>query len=171
MKMNKNSEVNLEINKKKFLFFLDICKKLNKINIIPILYGSLGLNFCIGEFTKSDDIDILLSLEYFDEKWDSFLGYMEKFGFKLKDLHEHEFEKEGVVINFSKNDLDVFAGINLEELNEINVNHAKFKVLSAEHYLKVYSQSRRDGYRVEKRGKQDQEKINQIKNFLEVKTR
>ena len=76
-----------------------------------------------------------------------------------------------IFLNFSKNDLDVFAGINLEELNEINVNHAKFKVLSAEHYLKVYSQSRRDGYRVEKRGKQDQEKINQIKNFLEVKTR
>lgn len=156
----------LLINQEKFNVFLEVSKKLNEIKIIPVLYGSLGLNLVIGEFVKSDDIDVLVPKEYINEKWGSLFDCLINLNFNLKDLHEHEFERKGIVINFVKNDLDEFAGIDLNELNEVAIDGVKFKILSAEHYLRVYSQSRRDDYRIEKMGKQDQEKIERIEDFI-----
>ena len=55
----------LKINEKKFEVFLEVARKLNDFfNVIPILYGSLGLYKIIGEYSECSDIDILIPDEF-----------------------------------------------------------------------------------------------------------
>lgn len=49
--------------------FLKIAKQLNrKLNIIPLLFGSLGLEQRLGVNLYPDDIDILISEKYLTDK-------------------------------------------------------------------------------------------------------
>ena len=50
--------------------FLHIAKLLNtKLNITPLLYGSLGLEKCLDINLNADDIDVLIPQIYLNEKW------------------------------------------------------------------------------------------------------
>jgi len=44
-----------------FKLFLKIVDELNKINIVPIIYGSLGLYLVIGEKEIINDLDFILT--------------------------------------------------------------------------------------------------------------
>ncbi|MDD3808638.1 MAG: hypothetical protein PHG49_04055 [Candidatus Pacebacteria bacterium] len=48
--------------------FLSVVKNLNQINIIPIVYGSLGLSLIIGEKYTINDIDLIIFDEDFNKK-------------------------------------------------------------------------------------------------------
>ena len=160
--------MDIKINKKKFEVFLEVAGNLNNfLNVIPILYGSLGLYKIIGEYGKSNDIDVLVPDEFVDERWNELMNLMKKMGFKLENEHEHEFIRSAEIVAFAKQD-DLIKRIKLYPNNLIvhNINNIKFKELSAKNYLSVYRLMLRDNYRQEKRGKADQEKIDLIEKYI-----
>lgn len=74
--------------------FINIAKTFNKeLDIIPLLYGSLGLEKVTGLNFSPEDIDILIPLFFLEEKWEKLKKVMELQGYKMVDLHEHEFMK------------------------------------------------------------------------------
>jgi len=158
----------LKINEKKFEVFLEVARKLNDFfNVIPILYGSLGLYKIIGEYSECSDIDILIPDEFVNERWNELIDLMEKMGFKLKDEHEHEFIRGSEIVAFAKQD-DLIKRIELDpnKLIVSNINNIKFKELLIKNYLSVYRLMLRDDYRQKKRKKADQEKIDLIEKYI-----
>ena len=158
----------LKINEKKFEVFLEVARKLNDFfNVIPILYGSLGLYKIIGEYSECSDIDILIPDEFVNERWDELIDLIEKMGFKLKDEHEHEFIRGSEIVAFAKQD-NLIKRIELDpnKLIVSNINNIKFKELLIKNYLSVYRLMLRDDYRQKKRKKADQEKIDLIEKYI-----
>lgn len=160
--------MDLKINKKKFEIFLEVAGKLNNFfDVIPILYGSLGLYKIIGEHSECNDVDVLLPDEFINKKWQDLIDLMRKIGFELKDEREHEFIRDSEIVAFAKQD-DLIKRINLypNDLVVHNINDVKFKELSVKNYLSVYKLMLRDDYRQKKRGKADQEKIDLIEEYI-----
>ncbi len=154
----------------KIRIFLEVVRVLNKYEIIPILYGSLGLFRVLGEFErKINDIDILLPDKFLiGKKWTQLHRVVTELGFVLKDKSEHEFVKNGEIVAFGKaSDLIKLAGIDFERLKETNQNGARFRELSPDQYLNCYKFMLRDNYRQEKRGNADKEKIELIEKYLQ----
>ncbi|SDT30400.1 Nucleotidyl transferase of unknown function [Paenibacillaceae bacterium GAS479] len=140
----------------------------NELDIAPVLYGSLGLQFTSGIDLEPQDIDVLVPLEYLQEKWDLLQQAVEKIGYTFVDLHEHEFRKEGFKLAFAFiEDLADFANVDYKKLERIELDGAKFQALRLEDYLKVYSKSLIDGYRGAKNNNKDVAKIELIKTLLE----
>ncbi|SDJ25671.1 hypothetical protein SAMN05216352_1472 [Alteribacillus bidgolensis] len=68
--------------------FIKIAKNFNKeLDIIPVLYGSLGLEKVTGVKFSPQDIDILVPLTFLEEKWNIFKSQIEQLGYELIDLH------------------------------------------------------------------------------------
>ncbi|MGC9059578.1 MAG: hypothetical protein ACP5H3_04210 [Candidatus Aenigmatarchaeota archaeon] len=110
-------------NEKKLLIFYEVARALNKTNIIPILFGSLGLYKAINKLEmKVNDIDILVQDEFTEKKWSKLCEIMKQLSFILKDEHEHEFERNGELVAFGKaNDLVKLARVYPKEVfGEIN---------------------------------------------------
>lgn len=146
--------MDLKINKNKFKIFLEIAKILNKFEIVPVLYGSLGLYCKIGEFGKSSDVDILIPDNFLKEKWTDIIDFMESIGFKIINEKEHEFVREDEFVAFGhQEDLIKKCNIHKGDLEERNIGGIKFKELSPDQYLLVYNFMLRDKYRQEKREK------------------
>lgn len=152
---------------KKALFF-ENAKLLNEcLNIIPLMYGSVGLGYITGESLNSEDIDILIPEAFLKERWNEFKNILAEKGYALTDEHEHAFEKNGVCYAYASiEELEGFAGVKLTEIATVMENGATFKKLSLEQYLKVYTASSKDGYRINVRQKKDNEKLAFIKDRL-----
>lgn len=149
--------------------FLQIAKNLNEtLGVVPLLFGSLGLEQRLGEKLNADDIDMLIPEEYLDEKWDKLIGVMSSLGYSLYDVHEHAFEKDGVSAAFASiENLVPFAGVDITRIPVVNENGVRYYLLGLEDYLKVYTASSKDGYRRDTKNKNDTEKIELIKRALE----
>lgn len=156
-------------NRKKFEIFLEVAEGLNKaFSIAPIITGSLGLCRVIGDFKEAEDIDVWVSKELIEIKWAETINFMKDLGFELKDEHEHEFYRQGEVVAFGSDaDLAAQAKISPDILNVFEVDGAKFKEFTAQQYLDIYKLMLRDNYRQEKKGKNDQQKIKLIKEYIE----
>ena len=136
--------------------------------ITPLLYGSLGLSYLTNEDLGADDIDLLIPQVFLQERWKDFSAVLEQKGYRLIDLAEHTFEKDGICFSYAMlEELYRFAGIPAEEIGILQQNGVCFRLLSLSQYLKVYTASAKDGYRVNVRGKKDNEKILFIKKRLE----
>jgi hypothetical protein len=148
--------------------FIEIAKRLNRdLNIIPVLYGSLGLEKVTGIRFSPQDIDILVPLVYLEEGWERLKSLLETLGYKLIDLHEHEFKKENVKIGISYyEDLKKFADVDYNNLLKNEDNGVSFRTLSVSEYLKVYNRSLLDGYRRTKNNNKDQNKIKILNELL-----
>ncbi|MBS4537506.1 hypothetical protein GOQ27_03475 [Clostridium sp. D2Q-11] len=151
-----------------FLEFILISRHINeKFNVIPVLYGSLGLQVLTNIDLNPQDIDILVPQKYICEEWKSFKASIEELGYEFRDLDEHDFKKEGRKIAFSfEEDLEEFVNIDYNNLKIHQYNGVLYKLLNLEEYLKVYSKSLEDGYRREKNNSKDKEKIELIKDLL-----
>ena len=116
---------------------------------------------------NADDIDILIPEVFVTERWEEFKNFLKSEGYVLIDEHEHSFLKDRVCYSYASfEELESFAKINLSDIeckSDLGVN---FKVLSLEQYLKVYTSSSKDGYRINVRQKKDAEKITFIKKML-----
>ena len=152
----------------KFNLFLENTRLLSdKLGIIPLLYGSLGLEQLTGEALGADDIDILGPRAFITERWQEFKAVLEKQGYVLTDAHEHTFVRDSVAYSYADiEDLESFAGIRAEDLETREVNGVRFLLLSLEQYLAVYRRSSMDGYRVNVRQKKDADKIKFIESKL-----
>ena len=152
----------------KFNLFLENARLLSdKLGIVPLLYGSLGLEHLTGEALGADDIDILVPRVFITERWQDFKSVLEMRGYVLTDAHEHTFVRDGVAYSYADiEDLESFAGIRAEDIETHEVNGVRFLLLSLKQYLAVYRRSSMDGYRVNVRQKKDAEKIRFIESKL-----
>ena len=152
---------------KEILFFENAKKLSEEFEIVPLLYGSVGLEYLTKENLGSDDIDVLVPEIFIKERWNEFKTFLENFGYVLFDEKEHTFEKNGVYYSYAKiDDLCDFAGIEISDIETREKNGVCFKILSLEQYLKVYLASAKDGYRINTRKKKDFEKIEFIKEHI-----
>ena len=139
----------------------------DSFGITPLLYGSLGLQTLTGEDLKADDIDILIPQTFLGEGWNGFRSLLEQKGYTLIDEAEHTFEKNGIHFSYAMlEELERFAGIPVQEIAITRRGDTAFLLLNLPQYLKVYTASAQDGYRVNVRGKKDGEKIDFIKERL-----
>ena len=152
----------------KFNLFLENARFLSdKFDIVPLLYGSLGLEYLTGDALGVDDIDILVPRAFITERWHEFKSLLEAQGYVLADEHEHTFVRDGVAYSYADiEDLEVFAGINTEDIEMHEADGVRFLLLSLEQYLAVYQKSSKDGYRVNVRRKKDADKIRFIESKL-----
>lgn len=148
--------------------FLLIAKELNdKLNIVPLLFGSLGLEQRLHISLNAEDIDVLIPEEFLNEKWQRIVEIMKDNGYRLYDYYEHAFEKDGLSLAFASiESLKPFADVDISKIPLINENGIRYLLLQLEDYLKVYTASSLDGYRKNIKNKQDNQKINLIVNAL-----
>ena len=152
----------------KFNLFLENARLLSdKLGIVPLLYGSLGLEYLTSEALGADDIDILVPRVFITDRWQEFKAVLEEHGYVLVDEHEHTFVRDGVSYSYADiEDLESFAGISTEDIEMHKADDVRFLLLSLEQYLAVYKQSSKDGYRVNVRQKKDADKIRFIESKL-----
>ena len=155
---------------KKALFFENSKLLTEKFGIIPLMYGSLGLEYITGKSLDADDIDILIPETFLNEHWSEFKSFLMDRGYILIDEHEHTFQKDDVFYSYaSVEELESFAGINISDIRLATNDDVQFSLLSLEQYLTIYMASSKDGYRINVREKKDQEKIAFIENQLNNK--
>ena len=152
----------------KFNLFLENARFLSdKFDIVPLLYGSLGLECLTGDDLNADDIDILVPRIFITQRWHEFKVLLEAQGYDIADEYEHTFVRDGVAYSYADiEDLEPFAGINTEDIEMYEADGVSFLLLSLEQYLAVYRQSSKDGYRVNVRQKKDADKIRFIESKL-----
>ncbi|MDE6752676.1 MAG: phosphoribosylanthranilate isomerase [Eubacterium sp.] len=148
--------------------FLKIAYQLNKkLNIMPLLFGSLGLEQRLTISLNAEDIDVLIPKEFINEKWQCIVDVMNDNGYTLYDYHEHAFEKDGLSLAYASiESLTPFADIDIANIPIINEDGIKYLLLELQDYLKVYTASSKDGYRKNVKNKQDKQKIDLIHNAL-----
>ena len=152
----------------KFKLFLENARLLsNNLGMVPLLYGSLGLEYLTGDALDADDIDILVPRVFITNHWQEFKALLEAQGYVLADEHEHTFARDGVEYSYADiEDLESFAGINTEDIEVHEADGVRFLLLSLEQYLAVYQKSSKDGYRLNVRQKKDAVKIRFIESKL-----
>ena len=152
----------------KFNLFLENARFLSdKFSMVPLLYGSLGLEYLTGDDLSADDIDILVPRVFITERWHEFKALLEAQRYVLADEHEHTFVLDCMAYSYADiEDLESFAGINTEDIEMQEVDGVRFLLLSLEQYLAVYQKSSKDGYRVNVRQKKDADKIRFIESKL-----
>lgn len=148
--------------------FLHIAKYLDeKLNVVPLLFGSLGLEQRLGTNLNADDIDVLIPEKFLNDGWDSIVKVMEENGYTLYDVHEHAFEKNGVSMAFASiESLVPFAGVDVKKIPVIEEIGTRYMLLDLQDYLKVYTASLKDGYRKNVKNKNDQQKVDLINQAL-----
>ena len=152
---------------KKAIFFENAKLLYDKFGIVPLMYGSLGLEYITNENLNADDIDILISEIFITDRWNEFKDFLISEGYVLVDEHEHTFVRDGVAYSYADiEDLEPFAGINTEDIEMHEADGVRFLLLSLEQYLLVYQKSSKDGYRVNVRQKKDADKIRFIESKL-----
>lgn len=153
--------------------FINISKSLNRqLDIVPVLYGSLGLEKVTQMDFSPQDIDILVPLAFLEEKWEILKDTMEQLDYMLVDLDEHEFMKSDSKIGFAFiEDLVEFAVVDYKSLQVFEDSGAKYYLLTISDYLKVYNKSLQDGYRRTKNNSKDFKKLEILKKLVHNQTR
>lgn len=173
--MVKSGKVKEQMDNHKFDEFIKIAKKLNDIDIIPLLMGSVGLEVITGKSWDAQDIDIHVPgdkrgwevpPELSIHNWIDIVKIMNSMEYCLIDLHEHEFFKEGLSVEFGIIDtLPNFAGVQLEDLKIHQKEDVKYYLLNPDQYLRVYQSSSKDSYRADKNNNKDIRKIDFLKSM------
>lgn len=145
----------------KYEAFLSLASGLNReLGILPLLYGSLGLEQRLNMNLQADDIDVLVPEIWLHGRWDRLRLFMDNLGYDLYDVHEHAFVRDGISVAFaSLESLSSFAGIEIAKIPTVQYNNTSYFLLELEDYRKVYLASSRDGYRKDKKNKDDAAKI------------
>ncbi|MBQ7434049.1 MAG: hypothetical protein IJV50_11430 [Lachnospiraceae bacterium] len=152
----------------KYSEFLHIAGIINEeLLVIPLLFGSLGLERRLKRSLNADDIDVLISERFLKTDWDKLKHLMENEGYLLVDEEEHEFRKDDICIAFADIEgLMPFAGIDISRIPEVADHGVRYLLLELPDYLKVYEASLKDSYRKDVKNKQDQSKIDLIKEEI-----
>ena len=156
-----------QVDDKKLAFFDNAKLLLDTLGITPLMYGSLGLEYLTGKNLNADDIDVLIPRTFLTDRWNEFQAVLEKVGYTMIDEHEHTFEKNGIYYSYAQiEELEAFADIPMTEIQTLENGNVQFKLLSLRQYLKVYTASAKDGYRIDTKNKKDSEKIVLIQEQL-----
>ncbi|WP_407058231.1 phosphoribosylanthranilate isomerase [Tigheibacillus jepli] len=99
--------------------------------------------------------------------WDRIVELMDSLEYRLVDLHEHEFVKDGLSVEFGIIDtLPSFAGVSLDDLEIHQEEGAKFYLLTPKQYFRVYEASSKDSYRADNNNSKDIHKIEYLKTII-----
>ena len=159
-----------------FQAFLEIAEQLNKLGITPLLMGSVGLERRTGKDWQAGDLDIHVPSD--PRGWeapdderiyqaDALISMMNQLGYVLVDRHEHEFHKDGLSVEFGGlHSLPEFAGVELEDLEELETAGVRYYLPTLEQFLKIYQASSKDSYRAENNNQKDFAKIAYLKEVL-----
>ena len=80
--------------------------------------------------------------------WDKIMKVMKDLGYVLIDIHEHEFQKDRVSVEFEVSiPLSDFAGVSESDIELIQIEGITFRLPSLEQYLSIYKASSQDSYR------------------------
>ncbi|MCC3357070.1 phosphoribosylanthranilate isomerase [Bacillus sp. REN16] len=160
----------------KFDEFIKIAKQLNEIDIIPMLMGSVGLEVITGKSWDAQDLDIHVPgdergwevpPELSIHNWNEIVIIMNAMDYILIDLHEHEFSREELSVEFGIIDtLPNFAGVKLEDLELHQFRDVKYYLPNVEQYLAIYKASSKDSYRAENNNNKDIRKIDFLKSIV-----
>ncbi|RRD36679.1 phosphoribosylanthranilate isomerase [Leucobacter sp. OH2974_COT-288] len=160
--------------KELFAEFLRIAKRLNDIGIVPTLMGSLGFEQATGIAWNPQDIDIHVpgdprGWEAPDEdriyNFNKITQVMNGLGYMLVDLHEHEFQREAVSVEYGTVDtLPEFAGVALADLRLQRQDGVEYLLPSKSQFLAIYRASSRDSYRNEQNNNKDFLKIQYLES-------
>ncbi|WP_028973202.1 hypothetical protein [Spirochaeta cellobiosiphila] len=150
--------------------FLRIAKFLNdKLNLTPLLYGSLGLEILIKEDLSPQDIDFLIPEIFIKGKWVILKTLIEDIGYHLVDLHEHEFFNGEYQIAFAEIEgLEKDINVRPNQIKTHQKSGVTYKLLNLEQYLLAYEYSSKDGYRRNKNDNKEFAKIDKIKSRLSI---
>lgn len=149
--------------------FLEIGRMLNEsLAVVPVLYGSLGLDRLLCAPITVGDIDLLVPRSILAERWALLVNELRRREFTLLDMDEHEFARDGGVhVMFAaEEDLLCFAGIDAHVLPELEDAGVRFRSLDLWQFRAVYTASSQDGYRRGKRGDADLTKVALIDSEL-----
>ena len=92
---------------------------------------------------------------------------MNHLGYTLIDIHEHEFQKDGVSVEFGSIDsLPDFAGVSESDIELIHPEDITFHVPSLEQFLSIYKASSQDSYRNDHNNNKDFKKIDWLERHL-----
>ena len=141
---------------------------LNKSDIMPIVYGSLGLSFLIGDHFEIGDIDFCLSDDLFSKKW-TFIKdqLMSDLGYVIDETHCQEFTGKKYFVSFEQlSKIQKMTSIDETLLKKETFDGAVFYNLSLSQYLDIYQKFLQNKDRWDKKSKRDLEKIDIIKQNL-----
>lgn len=145
-------------------------KHLKENRIDAILYGSLGVSVYLGNFRDFDDIDLLVDETYVKGEWSKLVNIMFQIDFKLVDEHEHQFvNKEGIKVAFASKNVLVEDNIcnPIKDCVTIQKDNITINTISPESFIKAYTFSSTDGYRIEKRGDSDLQIVKKLKSITQ----
>lgn len=156
----------------KFQVFLEVAMAIHeKFRIIPMLYGSLGLEQRLNINFDENEIDILVPERYLTKYWEKLYDLMIKIGFQPYDLYNHSFVRCEFIVNFSamENVLELL-GISKSKI-PLEKSLTDYYLLDAENYLKVYKMMDDHSEHIEKinaiENKLKNDEIHKIKSFVQ----
>ena len=151
--------------------FLEVAIRLNTdMGVIPVLFGSLGMEIRTLIPLTPDDFDILSPKKILQQHWKSLVQVLNDLDYKLVALDEHEFEKRGLSIAFADGEgLNEFAEIKISEIEIKEIEGTLFKLLNEEQYFRVYTKCLFDSYRQSKKNNKDREKIMILEQLIKKK--
>lgn len=129
----------------KYIAFTDVARLINiRLEEIPILYGSLGVEFRVKKDMKCRNINLMLSNELISDKWESLVDLMSVAGFSLKSEKDRLFEREGMELTVSNTEeLSAYAGIDVHTFEKIN-DFAEFYLPKVCDFLEIYNYKSKD---------------------------
>lgn len=149
---------------------VQIINGLRAAAIDPILYGSQGVSLYIGDFKEFGDIDLLVNQRWMTDDWEKLIEIMNQIGFKLYNLHGHDFvNSESVHASFASNDILVRDNIVKSLKNattNIEVGSTTITTLKPGVFKRAYEFSEQDGYRKNIRGKKDRTVIVLLNEYV-----
>ena len=155
--------------------FLIVAKKLNQLQLTPLLMGSVGLEYLTKTNWQSKDIDIHVPGDPRGwaapgeclTDWHKIVSAMALLDYQLIDSHEHQFVKAPYSVGFGViQTLPPFADVAISELVPHHLNGVDFLLPTLADYLKIYHASSKDSYRAERNNHKDFAKIAYLTKLL-----
>lgn len=144
--------------------------QLQNSGIDPILYGSLGVSYYIGQYKPNfGDIDLLVPDSWLESDWTKMQQILASLGFSLLDEHEHEFiDANKQRVQFAKESVLIRDNIlnTLKEIITVPIDGIKIRILTAYEFKKAYEFSIKDGYRRDTGRKDDARVITLLNEYL-----
>lgn len=147
---------------------IEVSEILNKnFNTIPLLYGSYALQKVLFKDYQARDIDLLIEQDILKNRVELTKVFVMK-GFTYINQEVLTLEKNGIEIEISNLEKWIDnTGIDLDENILIQENESKYYLLSAKNLEKLYQFLLNDKRRSKEKKLKDQEKLNDLKVFLE----
>ena len=145
---------------------LKIIKILKKLDIKPVIYGSFGVSYYLGNFKQFGDLDLLVEDKFIDNNWKELNTFLSSHNFVLINEREHEFLFDNFKVGFAKKSILIKDGIIEDYTDLVKYEKVGAYTLRPEHFLAAYRFSLKDGYRLANRLKKDQEIIDKIIEYI-----